>query len=81
MLTQVPAPAPVFHMDPTVTDFYAFTRDKYLRHLTCVSKRIREITNIPDCTVLFCFLHADLKIADTCLSARQELILQNIPRT
>ena len=54
---------------------------QYLRHLTCVSKRIREITNIPDCTVLFCFLHADLKIADTCLSARQELILQNIPRT
>lgn len=29
MLTQTPAPAPVFHMDPTVTDFYAFTRDSF----------------------------------------------------
>ena len=29
MLTQVPAPAPVLHMDPTVTDFYAFTRDSF----------------------------------------------------
>ena len=29
MLTQSPAPAPVFHMDPAVTDFYAFTRDSF----------------------------------------------------
>ena len=29
MLTQAPAPAPVFHMDPTVTDFYTFTRDSF----------------------------------------------------
>ena len=27
MLQQTPGPAPVFHMDPAVTDFYAFTRD------------------------------------------------------
>ena len=29
MLEQTPAPAPVFHMDPAVTDFYAFTRDSF----------------------------------------------------
>jgi thymidylate synthase len=29
MLQQTPAPAPVFHMDPAVTDFYAFTRDSF----------------------------------------------------
>ena len=29
MLTQTPAPAPVFRMDPSVTDFYAFTRDSF----------------------------------------------------
>ena len=27
MLAQTPSPAPVFRMDPSVTDFYAFTRD------------------------------------------------------
>ena len=29
MLRQPSAPAPVFHMDPAVTDFYAFTRDSF----------------------------------------------------
>ena len=29
MLQQTPGPAPVFHMDPAVTDFYAFTRDSF----------------------------------------------------
>ena len=29
MLTQTPTPAPVFRMDPSVTDFYAFTRDSF----------------------------------------------------
>ena len=29
MLTQAPSPAPVFRMDPSVTDFYAFTRDSF----------------------------------------------------
>ena len=29
MLTQTPSPAPVFRMDPSVTDFYAFTRDSF----------------------------------------------------
>ena len=29
MLTQAPSPAPVFHMDPSVTGFYAFTRDSF----------------------------------------------------
>ena len=29
MLQQTPAPAPVFHMAPAVTDFYAFTRDSF----------------------------------------------------
>ena len=29
MLAQTPTPAPVFRMDPTVTDFYAFTRDSF----------------------------------------------------
>ena len=29
MLQQTPALAPVFHMDPAVTDFYAFTRDSF----------------------------------------------------
>ena len=29
MLSQTPGPAPVFRMDPTVTDFYAFTRDSF----------------------------------------------------
>ena len=29
MLSQTPAPAPVFHMDSAVTDFYAFTRDSF----------------------------------------------------
>ena len=29
MLSQTPAPAPVFRMDPSVTDFYAFTRDSF----------------------------------------------------
>ena len=29
MLTQPPSPAPVFRMDPSVTDFYAFTRDSF----------------------------------------------------
>ena len=31
MLQQTPGPAPVFHMDPAVTDFYAFTRDSFSR--------------------------------------------------
>ena len=29
MLTQTPAPAPKFTMDPSVTDFYAFTRNSF----------------------------------------------------
>ena len=29
MLAQTPSPAPVFRMDPSVTDFYAFTRDSF----------------------------------------------------
>lgn len=29
MLTQTPTPAPRFHIDPSVTDFYAFTRDSF----------------------------------------------------
>ena len=29
MLAQTPSPAPVFHMDTAVTDFYAFTRDSF----------------------------------------------------
>ena len=29
MLTQTPSPAPVFRMDRSVTDFYAFTRDSF----------------------------------------------------
>ena len=29
MLTQTPAPAPQFTIDPSVTDFYAFTRDSF----------------------------------------------------
>ena len=29
MLAQTPSPAPVFHTDPSVTDFYAFTRDSF----------------------------------------------------
>lgn len=29
MLTQTPAPAPQFTVDPSVTDFYAFTRDSF----------------------------------------------------
>ena len=29
MLAQAPSPAPVFRMDPSVTDFYAFTRDSF----------------------------------------------------
>ena len=29
MLTQTPAPAPKFAMDPSVTDFYAFTRNSF----------------------------------------------------
>lgn len=29
MLETAPAPAPVFHVDPSVTDFYAFTRDSF----------------------------------------------------
>ena len=29
MLAQTPSSAPVFRMDPSVTDFYAFTRDSF----------------------------------------------------
>ena len=29
MLAQTPSPAPVFRMDPSVTDFYTFTRDSF----------------------------------------------------
>ena len=29
MLTQTPAPAPKFAIDPSVTDFYAFTRNSF----------------------------------------------------
>ena len=29
MLAQQPAPAPRFRVDPSVTDFYAFTRDSF----------------------------------------------------
>ena len=29
MLDASPAPAPLFHIDPSVTDFYAFTRDSF----------------------------------------------------
>ena len=29
MMTQTPAPAPTFSVDPDVTDFYAFTRDSF----------------------------------------------------
>ena len=29
LLSQTPAPAPTFHIDPAVTDFYAFTRDSF----------------------------------------------------
>ena len=29
MLTQTPAPAPQFTVDPSITDFYAFTRDSF----------------------------------------------------